>query len=300
MSSLKVLIWNVQDLFIFIDKYHDENLEQISEAKWQLLSSSLKNNKEIHKVKEISSLIQKLDFDLCLLTEVGGRESLENLNKHFLNSKYDVIHFPTNSDRGIDLGMLAKKDFYQESKAEFHCDKVFARGVLQYEIKLKSGDSFRFFLTHLKSKLSKENDFEGRSQRKSEVERLCAIYEEKIKLEDMPTFICGDFNGIISGKETEPELTVFKNKHDLYDVLELLQRSSFDSGTYTYFDKHQNINLMQLDYALCDEKWKKLLTNSTEVLNFDGGPRSGIETSRKQRALAPSDHYPIFLNIKTN
>ena len=55
----------------------------MTEPKWQLLSSSLKPNKELNKVKDIANLIESFDFDLCLLTEIGGKESLDNLNKFF-------------------------------------------------------------------------------------------------------------------------------------------------------------------------------------------------------------------------
>ncbi len=293
-------MWNVQDLFIFLDKHTNENVAELSEAKWQLLSTSLKANKEIAKVKEISDLIKKEDFDLCLFTEVGGAESLQNLNKHFLDGAYDVVHLPSNSDRGIDLGILAKKEFREKSEFKFHGDKVFARGALQYELNYDDKNKFRFFLTHLKSKLSKASDFEGRSQRSLEVQKLCSIFNQENQREELASFVCGDFNGIIAGAETEPELKYFKESSQLQDIFEYLKKGPFERGTYTYFNKQGDINLMQLDYALCTEKWKHLIDKDTRIMNFDGSERTAIEISRKQRMSAPSDHYPIFLKIRLN
>lgn len=297
MKHLNVLIWNVQDLFIFLDKHKDEDIKALEEPKWQLLSSSLKANKEHSKVKELAKFILDLDFDLCLLTEIGGKESLDNFNKFFLNSNYTVVHHPTNSDRGIDLGILIKNKLADKTKHKFHNHKVFARGVLQLELKLDESNHFRFFLTHLKSKLSKASDFEGRTQRALEVKKLCEIYAKERSKKDIPTFVCGDFNGIISKEDTEEELAQFEKTLGLVDILEHLDRDSFDRGTYTFFDRQKNLNLMQLDYALCEAKWSNLINKSSSVIDFSGNERRVIEISRAQRLLAPSDHYPIRLDI---
>lgn len=298
MKQLKTLIWNLQDLFIFLDKYHEENINEITEPKWQLLSSSLKANKELSKVRDIANLIKNLDFDLCLFTEIGGKESLDNLNKFFLNSNYTVIHHDSNSDRGIDLGAIVKNEYVSCIKHKFHNDKVFARGALQVEIHLDSSNKFRFFLTHLKSKLSKASDFEGRSQRANEVKKLCEIYAKEKRKNDIPTFICGDFNGVINGADTEVELEHFEKSQGLVDIFEHLGRNTFDRGTYTYFNKQGALNLMQLDYAVCEQKWRDLVQKSSSVIDFEGNYRSSIEVSRAQRFKSPSDHYPIQLELK--
>ena len=298
MDKLNVLIWNVQDLFIFLDKHKDEDLTTIGEPAWQLLSTSLKANKEHSKVTQLADVILGNNYDICLLTEVGGEESLSNFNKYFLGEQFSVIHYPTNSERGIDLGILVKKDLVSKTKHKFHNHKVFARGALQFELKLDDKNHYRFFLTHLKSKLSKALDFEGRTQRNSEVVKLCEIYEKEQNKNEIPTFICGDFNGIIRGEDTEAELSHFENSQGLVDIFEHLNRDTFERGTYSFFDKHGNLNLMQLDYAVCEKKWAHLIDPQSAVIDFEGQNRVNIEVSRAQRLLSPSDHYPISLILK--
>lgn len=298
MKHLKVLIWNLQDLFIFLDKHRDEDIRTVKEPQWQLLSSSLKSNKEHSKTKDIAALIEALDFDICLLTEIGGKESLDNFNQFFLQSKYVVVHYPSNSDRGIDLGALVKRELEPLIKHKFYNHKNFARGALQLELHLDQNNSFRFFLTHLKSKLSKAQDFEGRSQRALEVQKLCKIYAKEKQKNDIPTFVCGDFNGVINGEDTEVELGHFESSQGLIDIFEHLKRDVFERGTYAYFDRQRNLNLMQLDYAVCEQRWSNLILESSAVIDFEGNHRSSIEVSRAQRQLAPSDHYPIRLDLK--
>ena len=129
--ELKVLLWNVQDLFIFMDKYQGEDLSLISEPKWQLLTTSLKNNKELNKVKGLAECINRQSPDLLFLTEVGGKESLDNFNTYFLDDEYLIYHHASNSDRGIDVGILYKKNLKLISQFKFHKHKVFAFGHFQ-------------------------------------------------------------------------------------------------------------------------------------------------------------------------
>lgn len=296
-TPLKILIWNLQDFFLFMDKYQGQEISEITEPKWQLLTASLKDNKELHKIKDISYLIKKMKVDICFFTEIGGEESLQNLNEYFLDSDYKVFHKASNSDRGIDIGILCKKEYQSLTKFKMHNDKVFARGVMQFELHLEAGREVRFLLTHLKSKLNKVSDFEGRNQRKLEVEKIIQIYEKSNKKMEMPTFVCGDLNSIIAGEETEPELKQFASKLGLKDAFELLKYDHFDRGTYVYYNKIGNINLMQLDYALLHPKWAHIIGVESQVLGFDGEKKTTLPTSRKDRAKLPSDHYPIFLEI---
>lgn len=295
--KLKVLLWNVQDLFIFMDKYQGEDLSKLSEAKWQLLTTSLKKNKELHKVQGLADVIEKSAADIILLVEVGGLESLSNFNQYFLSSKFKTIHFQTNSDRGIDLGVLCSKKLTKNIRAKFHKHKDFARGVLQFEYHYGADKKAKFLLTHLKSKLHKAGDFEGRSQREKEVDRLLGIYDKVSEKNTYPTFICGDLNGIIYPNETEPELSPFATKNGLLDIFEHYNKSDFERATYIYYKENGDPHLMQLDYFLLHKKWLSLIEKSSQVLDFDGETRKSLPSNLGQKRDAPSDHYPVLINL---
>ena len=59
MSNLKVMVLNAQDLFLFMDKHrHDEqNVLELTEVKWQLMSSSLFSNKSKEKCQILANTI---------------------------------------------------------------------------------------------------------------------------------------------------------------------------------------------------------------------------------------------------
>ena len=289
-----------------MDKYKDENLDTISGPKWQLLSTSFFANKDLNKVKSIATLFLEQDPDVIMLTEVGGKESLENFNQYFLEDKYNVLLEASNSDRGIDLGYLVKKslpytpELISHTKAKLDNGKKFARGV--FELRLLDGNKpvFINFLTHLKSKLDmKKQDFEGRSQRVAEVKYLKKLYRKRMnEFLDIPICVSGDLNAIIYKDETEPELKTLLEDTNLLDVFEILDRDLKDRITYCYFDSRRDRFDMQLDYILMPKKFKNALNPfETHVLSFDPNSPIFYPDSLQEKLALPSDHYPIQCKI---
>lgn len=300
------LLFNVQDFFVFMDKYDNEDIDQLTEPKWQLLSTSFYPNKELSKILEIKKILQTHSPDIIMLIEVGGAESLHNFNQFFLNNEYKPYISATNSDRGIDFGFLVKnksrlnvklKTF---TKEKLKNGKKFARGL--FELKIVGEDNNLkafFYLTHLKSKLDLEKkDFEGRGQREAEVNFILDHFKQmEIKYPGVPLILGGDLNGIIFKNETEPELSLFQ-KNSYLDALELLNRPVEERVSYFYFDKNQNRNDMQLDYMLLNKRFKNIVKPNSRILGFDPqySPFPPEKLAEKQKM--PSDHLPYYLEIE--
>ena len=126
--------------------------------------------------------------------------------------------------------------------------------------------------------------------------KLVEIYHKAQAKAEMPTYICGDLNGIIYKDDTEPELSLFA-ANNLYDCFEHLDKSEFERSSYVYFNKQKQPILMQLDYILVDSKWKDQISSDSAILDFDGNIRSNIPISMSQKFQMPSDHFPIRLKI---
>lgn len=306
--QLKLYLLNAQDLFIFLDYYKDEDVYKITEQKWQLLSASFKANKELNKLFKIAQSIKLQDPDIIALVEVGGKESLENFNKHFLSSAYEVHHFPSNSDRGIDMGYLSKPQaqyefkLYSHNKTPLINSKKFSRGLLELRIKYKKQVKLILMLTHLKSKLDmKKEDFEGRSQRSAEVNEIIRIFKlTQKKFEQIPIAILGDLNGVIYKSETEQELEVF-SKNGIIDVLELKGSPVEERYTYYYFNRQRVLNPMQLDYVLIAKDHKSSLrVSECKILKFDEEMFQYPPKSLQDRYKYPSDHLPYQVVFKIN
>lgn len=303
MKELKLLVYNLQDFFIFLpdDFTASKGLDELEEVTWQKHATSIKGNKPLVKVKEIADIIKRNSPDIALLTEVGGEESLRWLNQLFLNNQYHVVHHPSHSDRGIDIGYLVHRDFpykYQcfPIKKQRLADKSLpSRGFLQLSIYCKP--KLDIFLTHLKSKLDlKANDFEGRTKRELEVSFLLKSLK---KNQYRRTIIAGDLNGVIYKDQTEEELKPLIEEASLTDCLEYLNIPLKERTTYSYFKSgHDQID-MQLDYILVSSDLKDNVIQAHTVKYLDRDGKSvAIPHSRKERDFLASDHLPILCKIR--
>jgi hypothetical protein len=292
-----------------MDKYNGEDLETLFAPKWQLMTASFFPNKSLDKLFAIAEMVKTISPDILMLVEVGGKESLDNFNKYFLDNKYDVLLEPSNSDRGIDLGYMVKKDLPLNAKLISHTKKVlsnkkkFARGVFELQLFKDEKLIFKNYLSHLKSKLNMSgNDFEGRGQRGAEVEYLVSLFEKDLKsYPDLPVCFSGDFNGIVYKDDTEEELKPIVDQTQLLDIFEILDLPIEKRMTYCYFNRVNQRHLMQLDYIFINKKFKSsIVPNKTQILGFIHPFTDTYElpVSFKEKRDMPSDHMPVRLTLK--
>ena len=303
--NLDLLLFNVQDLYVFMDKYNGEDLETIDEPHWQQFSTSFFPNKQIRKLYSIKQTFESLDPDIIMLVEVGGAQSLINFNRYFLGDKYEVFLEDSLSDRGIDVGYLVKKstnlacELLNRSNVRLNNGKRFSRGLFELRVKRDEELVCNLLLTHLKSKLDlKKEDFEGRAQRSAEVDYISKHYKKlQEKRPDLPILVCGDMNGIIYKDETEQELSEF-HKVGLIDVFEALDLPLEKRHTYYFFNKQRQRIPMQLDYMLINSKLKHLIDDTSRVVPIDIDLVPYPPLDLKQKKKLASDHYPVFCRLK--
>lgn len=295
---MKVVFYNVENLFLDLSKLKSNDFSQMSEGQWQAVRSSLTPNKPLKKTIELRNIILKTDPDILLMCEVGGRESLENFNQFFLEKKYDVYTDNSNSKRGIDLGILVKSNLKFKLKLENFKTylnknnelKEFNRNVLKLHIKEKK---LSFFLVHLKSKLDKDKkDFLGLEARTNEVYGLYQILQ-KTK-EDF--ILAGDFNGIASSYDTDEE---FKKLHqlDLIDSFDLANMPIEKRWTHHFFNGAFRRS-SQIDYLFI----KKSLTHKflrAEKIEYEDTHGLLIDPPKtlEEKLVYPSDHNPIMVEL---
>ncbi len=311
-----------------MDHYKEQELEKMSEVKWQLLSGSIYLNKQLEKTYALAKTILDYGPDILMLSEVGGAESLENFNKHFLNEQYDIHLVEGNSDRGIDLGYLTKKtlpfSFFLKSHKKrplmfLHKHELknktlnkknshrFSRDVLELRVFEKDHKKIKiiFLLVHLKSKLdSRKLDYEGRDRRKAELKCLIEIFNElKNEFPETPIAITGDFNGQAGRLQTEEEFLPIYQTTELEDFCELLNFKVAERTTLVYFNKQHQAFPMQLDYFFIEKRFKqnlnKKLCRIGPILSYDGTPYD-LPQNLKEKLTMPSDHIPLFVALDIN
>ena len=105
---MRIAQFNVENLFLYLDKYKGENIDKLTESQWQSLSSSNTDLKSLAKTSQIASIINDIGAEIYVLNEVGGKESLSVFCTHFLHDNYTPHLIEGNSDRGIDVGYIVK------------------------------------------------------------------------------------------------------------------------------------------------------------------------------------------------
>lgn len=310
------------------DREPDESVLDLKDAQWKRLSSSIYPNKSLKKALEISKALLEIDADIVMLCEVGGLESLTNLNKLFLNSQYSCYLIEGNSDRNIDVGFLVKKKMTfqvevktnknrpinylypheRESMEKGYSDAAnsshyFSRDVV--ELYLSQGEAPAFlqiFLTHLKSRLDPERiDPNGFERRQAELKTLLDIYEESRSQRKVPTIVAGDFNGNASRVNTDEEFKEIYSRTDLLDVLEVCQLPIEERATFYQVRNGGRAEGRQIDYAFLSKELQPLLrAQSSYVYQYKNHRGEIIPPPRSLDAKLqlPSDHYPLVFEIE--
>jgi len=305
---MKIMVLNAQDLFLFMDKHDGSPVSGMTEIKWQLMNSGLLTNKSKEKCHQLGRTILNSGADIIMMTEVGGHESLANFSRHFLNDEYLTFSLPSNSDRGIDLGYVIKKNLEYEIDIHSHIDfalpfpaKRFSRDVLRLDLLQNGQIKLIFLLVHIKSKLDlKKADFEGRTRRVLEVQGLIDIYKDLLH-HNVPILIGGDFNGHAGEKDTEEEFRPIYAQTDLKDIAHLAGIPEEERFSYVYFNRGGNRFRQQIDYLFISEKYSNLIDPAEcyfpRYVNDQGLPLP-IPQRMEQKNSLPSDHYPFLATIR--
>lgn len=325
---MRILLWNVEDFFLYVDAGKALDLRTMSEADWREASISLETNKPLLKVKAIARRIREIQPDVVGLCEVGGIESLRNFSAGFLDAKYTPCLIEGNSDRGIDVGYLIRSEFLSKNGWSFehrsYRDRAIGFHYPHEQLSLQTGygelgvgkEGHRFsrdvsrltlrgadqavlaelLLVHLKSKLDKEGiDPAGRDRRKAEFEALLEIAGE-VKNErgaSVPLILFGDFNGQVGGADADPEFAA-RISSDYVDVLAekiplWFDRTTHVGGLSRYRDSYVILE-RQLDTFLLERQFLDRVA-SVQV------DRLGSPKTLEEKLALPSDHHGVLLEF---
>ncbi len=330
---IRIVEFNVENLFVRLDLYSGQDLSSVTEKEWRKFSTSIYPNKPLEKLRKIASAVRDMDPDILMLCEVGGRESLENFNRLFLDNAYETHLIEGNSDRGIDIGYMVKRELpftyelisYKDRPIDFlypH-EKLsketgygnlrsaqvsshrFSRDVLELRVYESPGELpvLILLLTHLKSQLDRERiDPGGRDRRRAELEKLVEIYREIRGNFDhrVPVMVGGDFNGVAARIDMDPEFSALYEKTDLLDCLEIAGVPVDERFTFQQLHRTRPGVNRQLDYIFVPtELASRVNKEETWVYRFkdEAGQTQLIPRNLNEKLALPSDHYPVVLTL---
>lgn len=331
------MTYNVQDLFLRTAFPIDpEHLATLSDSHWALLAEPDRELKPLSKLKAIAQVIRNEHPDCVCLSEVGGAAALENFNDHFLAGEYLPFITPGSSGRGIENAFLLKRSLpvtatiashrewpvsfkylHEEDREAYavtaliaeHYDlghpaeRRLSRDIPVLHLRDAQGRCFLSVVTvHLKSGYDPLGiDPGGQKQRAAEVEALIGIYA-KVRAErgpEHPVVVAGDFNGNASRDETAPEFLPIYAETDLEDALYLAGVPRYERHTHlTFFGRKAAAR--QLDYVFLSKALHgRVVPAGTYVHRYAEGGGELVEPfSLRDRALLPSDHYPVVCTLE--
>lgn len=269
---LSVLNWNVHNL---------ENDKDDSGAPGETIVSTTEYN--THR-KAVGAVLNELDADIVLLTEVENKAVLDELNALELGGKYVASSLIEGNDyRGVDIGLLSKypidsvvshKDEPFTLSGTAGPDYYFSRDCPEVHIQF-NGRKMVFLGAHFKAK---SND--DPVKRLAEAQRTRAIADGLAKQDpSRAIIILGDFNDT---PDSDPYLAVVGDGTTKYtDVT--LSIPMGDRWTYEYQGKPELIDYQMVNPTLAPmlEMQSATIRHSTNV-------------------DAASDHSPVFASYMVN
>lgn len=276
--TLRIASYNVENCYLLLDApYSREEIEALDEAAYRAMNPSIYNpNKERSKIAAIAEFIDRGRFDVVGLCEVGGRETLEHLNRAYLGGAYDIFIHEENSRRGIYVGALVRRGAFDEVEAS-SLGSGFSRNLLR--LALRKGDTaLCLYVAHLKSQLGEDR---GIARRMAEVGALAGRVERKACV------VMGDFNGLavrgLAQFEFEPFLAL-----PFRDVLEATGVPAAARFTHFRFERGRE-SFNQLDYIFCSDDLA--VTGGGVAADF-------VPLNYEQRRRLPSDHAPLWAEVR--
>ena len=312
-----IAFYNVENLFDTLDDplTSDDDRTPMGKDKWtdDIYQKKLKNIAKV--IADIGSDLTGSSPSIIGLCEIENRGVLEDLiNTNSLKKEnYDIIHYDSPDERGVDVAMLFKKNRFKPSSSktyplflkrkdqsiDYTRDHLLVSGYLDNE-------QIHFIINHWPSRSG--------GQMKSEPNRILAgklnkkIIDSILRSNPKANIInMGDFNDNPKDKSIKPILnSVYKKSkmknNQLYNPMEELFQKGY--GSYKYRGKWDMIDQFFLSKNLVENKkglffLKAAVFNKKYLINpqgkYEGYPFKSFAGGKFLNGY--SDHFPIFLYL---
>jgi endonuclease/exonuclease/phosphatase family metal-dependent hydrolase len=255
-------------------------------------------------IQNTARVIHDVDADVIAMIEVEDRKALERFNEKILSKMghqaYEhVMVIEGNDERGIDVGLMTRKDFPLRLMQSHVHEKlptgkpVFSRDAPEYEVHMPSGERVWVIPCHFKSKFGGD-DKASRGKRAAQAAKVAEIYRRLRSERQSNVVVLGDFNDT---PESAPLVALLKDTdlrdvgtHREFDPGEFQGRGTFGTGADA-----QKIDYLLLSPAL----YRRVISG--------GLFRKGVWTPSRRWEMydtlkrpehSASDHHLIWVELK--
>jgi predicted extracellular nuclease len=313
-KSLTVAFYNVENLFDTLDNpaINDEDFLPQGKLNWNKMRYDIKLN----RIAKVVNAIEELNKpDIVGLCEVENKAVLTDLVSLKSMDRFDVIHFDSPDERGIDVALLYRKKVAKVLNAKpyrinFPNDpNDRTRDILLASLKIGK-DTLHTIVCHLPSR-------RGGADKSAESRLTAALVARHIvdsiqKTSPMAKIIVmGDMNdeptdpSLLDGLQAKPTAEEAKNGK-LFNPMSALKANG--EGSYMYNKKYDMIDNMIVSEGLLSGKGFQYVEKSATIFKPDwlqeqnekykGSPWRTYAGSKYLGGY--SDHFPVYLKLKIN
>ena len=298
-EPLSIGFWNAENLFDLID---DPNKNDDEFA----LGGRKNVDQKIYdlKIKNCSEVVSDLDVDILGLCEVENIKVLNDLNIAYPKRNYDIIHYESPDNRGIDNALLYDKSHFSiiSSKAILNSlDNSGKTRDILYVLGEFQNTLLHIFINHWPSNYGgKEKSIPKRTS----TAKLVINEIEKIRQHDKyaEIILLGDFNE--DPNDINMQMLEDAGLHSLMKPL----MGKPKVGTYVYRNKDYFYDQIVINKQLNDEEGLSIINNSLYILDLPKYRQQEGNYSHYpfrfwagNRLLGGySDHLAIKVKIKKN
>ncbi len=262
MSSqeyLSIAFWNIENLFDLVDD-PNKNDDEFSIGGRKNVTSEIYDL----KIKQSAEVLLDLNADILGLCEVENLSVLQDLNRSFAKRDYDIIHYDSPDERGIDNVLLYDKSRFKVLNSRpirnslNNKDKT--RDIL-YVLGQFQGDALHIFVNHWPSNYG---GVEQSIPKRAATANLIKNEIKKIQSKNAyaEIVLLGDFN------EDPDDVNVSSLEEVGLKSLMKPMIGKPNVGTYVYRGKDYFYDQIIINNGLNDNKNLTVVKNSVYILDL--------------------------------
>ncbi|CAN5137886.1 endonuclease [soil metagenome] len=304
----RIAFWNVENLFDTINdpKIDDEEFLPEGRMKW---TSERYLTKIDHLSKVILAMGNGTGPDILGMSEIENEGVLVDLTTKTPLSKqnYGIVHYDSPDKRGIDVGLIYKKDKFKvlNSKPVFVKlldDSSFTRDILVVKGVFGKKDTLWICVNHWPSRRG--------GKEVSEERRMCAsntmrkIQDSIVRLsKNAKILVIGDFNDEPNNKSIENLKCSAEHSTSCFiDLMDSLKAAG--DGSYHYRLEINMLDQMLISRSL--QSGKGIIIYNANIfredfmtgVNYKDDPPGPLHFYAGTRYIGGySDHYPVYADV---
>ncbi|MCF6365151.1 MAG: endonuclease/exonuclease/phosphatase family protein [Bacteroidales bacterium] len=306
--------YNLENLFDTIDSPDTYDYEFLPSGKkvWTGERYYKKLNKMADVISQIGDEVIKGGPHILGVSEIENRSVLEDLIKmpQLKSSNYGIIHYDSPDERGIDVGLIYRKDYFKILHTSSHVLKFSFDSTDETRAQLVvtgiyDGDTLNFIVNHWPSRGGGQKISEPKRNAAGDLSRL--LVDSILFLDtDAKIIVMGDLNDNPDNESVKKHL--FSNRHinklkpgELFNPYYNVYKRGV--GTTAYRDAWSLFDQLIISQGLISEDrssfvyWKTNIFRKKFIIStegrYKGYPKRTFSFDLFQNGY--SDHFPVYL-----